>query len=106
MQLLFGVGGKIFAGFFFDDCFVIGDDFGQRFCADGGVFFDAEFVLVAFKDMLEFFGFNAEHDFAEQLNEAAMRVPRETFVARNFGNRFARFVVQAQIQNGIHHAGH
>ena len=49
---------------------------------------------------------HAEHDVAVHLHEAAIAVPGEAFVLRHAGERFDGVVVQTEIQNRVHHAGH
>jgi len=57
-------------------------------------------------DFLEAVVVDAEHDAAEHLDEAAVAVPGEAFVAGFLRQAFDGFVVEAEIQHGVHHAGH
>ena len=49
---------------------------------------------------------HTQHHVAIHLNEAAIAVPGETLVVRGFDEREHGFVVQAEIQNGVHHPRH
>ena len=50
--------------------------------------------------------FHSEHHVAVHLKEPAVTVPREALVARGPGQPFDARVVQTEIQDGVHHAGH
>ncbi len=56
--------------------------------------------------MLEDILGNLEDDVAEHLDEAPIAVCGEPAVARFLLQRFHRLVVEAEIQNRVHHAGH
>ena len=47
-----------------------------------------------------------EHDVGIHLDEAAIAVEREAAVAGEFGEAFGGLVVEAEIEDGVHHAGH
>ena len=49
---------------------------------------------------------HAEHDVAEHLDEAAVRIPREARVAGARSEAFDGAVVEADVQDRVHHAGH
>ena len=49
---------------------------------------------------------DVEHNVAEHLDQAAIGVVREPRIVAALGQRFHALVVQAEIQNRIHHAGH
>ena len=49
---------------------------------------------------------NVEHDLAEHLHEAAVRVVREPLVVRLLGEALHRVVVQPEVEDGVHHPGH
>ena len=48
----------------------------------------------------------SRHDAAEHLDEAAIRVVSEARIVAALGQAFDRFVVEAEVEDGIHHAGH
>ena len=47
-----------------------------------------------------------KHDVSVHLNETAIAVPREPVVAGAGGERLDGYVVEAQVQDGVHHAWH
>ena len=49
---------------------------------------------------------HAHDHVAIHLDEAAITIPRETFVFRRLRQRENGFVIQAEVQNRIHHARH
>ena len=62
---------------------------------------DLERIVILLRD-----GLHAQHHVAVHLYEAAVRVPRETRVARALGHGLHGLVVHAQVEDGVHHAGH
>ena len=63
-------------------------------------------VLEGIEDVLEMMMLEAEHDIGIHGDEAAIAVIGEAAIARHFGERFHRLVVEAEIEHGIHHARH
>jgi hypothetical protein len=49
---------------------------------------------------------DADDDVAEHVDQTAVRVIREPLVAGGVGQADDRLVVQTEVQNGVHHAGH
>ena len=49
---------------------------------------------------------HAHHDVAVHLDEAPVTIPGESFILCRRGERKNRVVVQAEIQDRVHHAGH
>ena len=49
---------------------------------------------------------DAEHDGAVHLDEAAIAVPGEAWIARRGFQALHRAVVEAEVEHGVHHAGH
>ncbi len=68
--------------------------------------FALRLLLAAVEDVLELVLRDLEHDVAEHLDEAAVAVVGEARVAALGLERLHRLVVQAQVQDGVHHAGH
>ena len=66
----------------------------------------AELELGLLDDLLEAVMVDAEHDAAIHLDEAAIAVPGEARIAGALGEAFDGLVVEAEIEHGIHHAGH
>ena len=49
---------------------------------------------------------HAHDNIAVHLNEATVAVPSESRIAAGFGQCIHGFVVQAEVQDGVHHAWH
>ena len=62
--------------------------------------------LPRFKQMLKFVVRYPEHDIAEHLNEAAIRIVSEAFVLRTRDEPLHRVIVQPEVQDSIHHPRH
>ena len=56
--------------------------------------------------VIEFLSVDAEHDFAEELNEAAVSVISEAFIAGQPGKRFQGLFVETEVEYGVHHPRH
>ena len=56
--------------------------------------------------LLEGVGLGVEHDLGEHLDEAAVGVVGEALVAALGDQPLDRLVVQAEVEDGVHHAGH
>ena len=67
---------------------------------------DPAAMLVLLEDLLEGFLGKIEDHAAVHLHEAAVRVPREAWVAAQAGEPLHRHIIQAQVQDGFHHSGH
>ena len=62
--------------------------------------------LRASKMWSNFFHVDVQRDFAEHLNEAAIAVVGEARIAALGREALGGLVVQAEVENGVHHAGH
>ena len=71
-----------------------------------GIVLRLDLRLARIEDMVELLHLDFERDFAEHLNEAAVAVVSKTLVAALCGQTGGGLVVQAQVQNGVHHARH
>ena len=105
-QLFFGFLGEFIAGAFFVDAFEGDDEFFQRF---GG---ELMVVLYAFgffqrgQGVFKERGIHTHGHIAEHLDETAVAVHGEAAVAGGGGHAFDGIVIEAEIQNGVHHPGH
>ena len=63
-------------------------------------------VLDAVEDVLELLLGNVENHVAEHLDQAAIGVIGKARIVAALGQRFDGLVVEAEVQNGVHHAGH
>ena len=62
--------------------------------------------LHAVEDVLELLLGNVENHVAEHLDEAAIGVISKAGIIAALGQRFHGLIVEAQVQNRVHHAGH
>ena len=63
-------------------------------------------LLLAVEDFVEFVFLDVEHHVAEHLNQAAIGVISEARIVAELGKRLDALIVQAEIENRVHHAGH
>ena len=81
-------------------------------CIQVGVDFDAGLLSFVFQQFFEWifvflvFRLQIKHDVAVHLHETAIAVPRKAFVPRLLGQGLHRLVIQANVEDGIHHPGH
>ena len=105
-QLLLGILRKVLAGLFLHQLLVLGDDLLQGFGLELVVELDLGALLDAVKDVLEALLGNIQNHVAEHLDQAAIGVIGKAGIVAELGQRFDGLVVEAQIENGVHHAGH
>ena len=103
---------KIIAGLLFDRLLEKSDQFfqviGGQFCILMDslcllFFLDDDFERI---DFIFVHRFQAKHDIAVHLHKAAVRIVHEARIIRLRDHPFGHNVVQAEIQNGIHHTRH
>ena len=105
-QLLFGVGGEIHAqlGLVFRLKLL-----GQLFQVVGvqlGIQLDAFFFLHLVDELFKILFAHFHHNVGIHLDKPAIAVVGKTGVIGDFGKRLHDLVVQTQVENGVHHAGH
>ena len=111
-ELFNGICGEFLAGLSHDGCFEANNKFfevfGVKFVVKGDAFcflhlFDDGFegVFIVFVDR-----FHAENDVTIHLYEATISVVSKTRISGFLGETFYHFIVQAKVQDGVHHAGH
>ena len=71
-----------------------------------GVEFDALLLFHLVDELFEIFLADFHDDIGVHLNEAAVAVVSKTGVARLFGESDDDFVVETEVEDGVHHAGH
>ena len=82
------------------------DDDLQIVGGEVGVELGFGFVFALVEDVIELLHIDVERHFAEHLNEAAVGIVGEAGVVTALGQAFDGFIVEAQIQDGIHHPRH
>ena len=105
-ELLDGFLRKRLAGFLFDQLLVIDDDGLQIFGGQVGVELRFHLLFAAVEHMVEIVLFDVEHHVAEHLDEAAVAIVGEPRIAALALQRQYGLIVQAEVEDGIHHAGH
>ena len=114
IELLPGIGGKFFSGAVSDKLLETDHEFLEIV---GGQFGIVDVRVIAlmlevvdhdFERFVIFVGplLHAHHDVAVHLDKAPIAIPGESFVLCGCGERKNRVVVEAQIEDRIHHAGH
>ncbi len=104
--------GEVFAGVFLYGRLEETDEVLEVFNIELGVELDAFLLLDLVHDFLEgvdvgfLFGLHTEHNVAVHLHEAAVAVPCEAGVAALGCERLNGGVVHAEVEDGVHHAGH
>ncbi len=89
-----------------DDPLRVGDDLAELVGREVGVVAALGLRLGAVQDPLEEGGVDAQYDLAEHGHEATVGVVREPRVAGLADQRGDGRVVEAEVEHGIHHAGH
>ena len=97
---------EISAGFARHRILVAADQIDPVVAGEVGVERIALAVLEGIENVLEVMMLEAEHHIGIHRDEAAVAVIGKAAIARHFGQRLDRPVVEAEIEHGIHHAGH
>ncbi len=105
-QLLVGILGEGLAGVALDDLLVGLDQVAQQFDGDAGVAGGAGQLLGRVEQGVELLAGHAEHDAPVHGDEAAVRVVGEPLVIGLAGEALHRLVVEAEVEDGVHHPGH
>ncbi len=105
-ELGIGVLGKGLAGVSLHDLLVGIDQVAEELGGDPGVRFGVGQFLGRVEQGVEFLAGNAEDDPAVHGNETAVGVEGKALVVGLLGQPEDRLVVEPQVQNGVHHAGH
>ena len=105
-QLLLGVLREVLAEGLLIVVLEQNDELGHIVCIQLVVHLDALLVLDLVDELLEGGLRQLHYDVGEHLDEAAVRVACETRIVRQLSNGFADLVIHAEVQDGVHHAGH
>ena len=105
-QLRLGVLREVRAEFAGHGLLVVGDDLLPVLGRERGVDGDVQALLMLVEDLLEHVVVEVEHHVRIHLDETAIGIEGEAAVARQLGQPLHRFVVQAEIEDGVHHARH
>ena len=104
--LVLGSLGEGLAGFRLHQALIGRDHFHPVLGRELGVEADAQVFFLVLQDLFEVVVVHAQHHVAEHLDEAAVAVVGKAPVAAVAGQALHGFVVEAEIQDRVHHAGH
>ena len=85
---------------------VLGDDFLQRLGVEIGIELGFLLFLLAVENFLERVLGDVEHHAAEHLDQPAIGIVSEARIVAALGQAFDRLVIQAEVEDGVHHARH
>ena len=97
---------KIALGVLADDFFIVLANFSQGLGVKIGIQLSAPPLLLLLEDFVKLILRNLEHDAAKHMNQATIRVVGESRIIAAPRQRFHAFIVQAQVQDGVHHPWH
>jgi len=97
---------EVLAGFLADQLLVLDDDLLERLGLEFVVELDLLPLLDAVEDVLELLLGDIEDNVAEHLDEAAIGVIGKTRIVAELGQRLNGLIVETQVEDGVHHAGH
>ncbi len=107
VELLVRIGRELLAGDRRDDLLVLGDEGLEVVDGEVGVLgVLAVLFLGGVERLVEVLGGGAHDDPAEHADEAAIGVPAEALVAREGDEAVEGLVVEAEVEDGVHHARH
>ena len=98
--------GEVLAGLFLDDALEGVDEALEVLGGQLGVALHAALGLEVVEGVGEEVAVDIEDGLAEHLDEAAVGVPREALVTANGSKAENGLIVEADVQDGFHHAGH
>ena len=107
-QLFVGIGREINPLFFLDDSLKLLDNLLQHLLGQIGILTTLGLGLVFFQYLVKWiwFSLDVQHNAGKHLNETAIGVQREAAISGELGQTFQRFIVEAQVEHRVHHAGH
>ncbi len=97
---------EVTLGVLFYDLLVFGDYFLQGLGVEIGIELRFLLFLLGIEDFIKDRFFDVEHDVAEHLDQAPVGVRGEAWIVAALGEGFDAIVVEAEVQNRVHHAGH
>ena len=97
---------KVALGVLLHDLLIFDDHFLQRFGVEIGVELGLLLFLLRVEHFVERRFLDVEHHIAEHLDQPAVRIGREPRIVAALGQRFHALVVQAKIENRVHHPRH
>ena len=105
-ELVVHILGERFAQLGLHEFFVLGDDVFPVVTGHFGVQGVAGVGFVFFQEVFEAEHFDPQHHIGVHLNEAAIGIIGKARIVAAGGQPFDRYIVETQIKDGVHHAGH
>ncbi len=105
-KLFLGVVGEVFAELRLVFCLELVSEAFKVVRSKVNVVFDALFFLHFVDKLLEIFLTDLHNDVREHLDKSSVTVPSPAGVARLRGDGIYNRLVETEVQNGVHHAGH
>ena len=105
-ELLFRIIGEVYADFRLIFRFELGGELFEVVRGELDVLRDALFFLHLVDELFEIFLADLHDDVGIHLDKSSVAVPRPTGIARFLGDDFDNRLVETEVQNGVHHAGH
>ena len=105
-ELFLDIFRKRLAQFLLHQLFVVLGDGFQIIGAEFGIEFDAFVFLGDMDDLFEMGMIHPQHDIGIHLDEAAIAVIGKARIAGEPGQALGGFGVEAEVEHGVHHAGH
>ena len=106
VELLVRVLGELSTRGLTDDRLVDVDEAAKRVDRQIDVRRDARLLLDLLEGALELLAVDLEHGLAEHLDEPTVGVPREVIVVGHARETGDAGIVQTDVEDGLHHAGH
>ncbi len=78
----------------------------QGFCSELSIHMSVILLFNLVKNLIKFSVRDSQADFAEKLQKAAVSVVDEAFILGQGNHAFGGFVIEAQVEDGVHHARH
>ncbi len=105
-ELLHWVGREVALHPALEECLVLRDECLQVLGGELGVLLDAALLLHGVEHLLEVLALEMKGDGGEHHDEAPVGIVGEALVAGQCNEALKGFVVEAQVEDSLHHAGH
>ncbi len=106
MQLLVNIGRKWLSRLALGNLLEFDNQLFEIGGRDLSIALDSGLLFVLLDQLFKVPGVRVQHNFAEHLDKAAVGIVGEALVTRQCHQTLYRFVIYAQVQHGVHHAGH
>src|SRR5262249_30907089 len=105
-QLLIDIGGEGLAGLVLGNLLELSYNLLEALSRNLGVSFNPSLLFVTIQHFLEVVRIGIEDNLAEHLDEAAISIIGKALITSESNKTLYRLVVDAQVQDGVHHTRH